>query len=63
MKLSISMLPHTFRFAIGRADNTVNKNERMRGKYLSCMYGFNTNTYNSSFQIPYINTTYRYSLV
>lgn len=53
----------TFRFAIGRADNTVNKNERMRGKYLSCMYGFNTNTYNSSFQIPYINTTYRYSLV
>lgn len=35
---------------------------RLRGKYLECEYHFNTED-GKTFKIPYINTTYRYSLV
>lgn len=51
----------TFRFAIGRDYNSKEKTQRLRGKYLRCDYTFDCS--NGSFELPYINTTYRYSLV
>lgn len=54
----------TYRFAIGREeqheDNTSYKG-RLRGKYLLCDYVIECN--NTKFNLPYINTTYRISLV
>jgi hypothetical protein len=35
---------------------------RMRGKYLVCTYEFEADGY-STFRIPSITTTYRYSLI
>ena len=35
---------------------------RMRGKYLVCNYTFDCND-NKQFKLPYIKTTYRYSMV
>jgi hypothetical protein len=35
---------------------------RMRGKYLICDYTFDCNN-NREFKLPYIKTTYRYSML
>lgn len=54
----------TYRFALPRANEVTNDlsyPSRLRGKYLICNYVLNTN--NSSFAIPQITTTYRYSLI
>lgn len=61
----------TYRFSINREkqknaslQEKVNKSlaGRMRGKYLICNYTFDCND-NREFKLPYITTTYRYSLV
>lgn len=55
----------TYRFAIGREttnDDTTSYPGRLRGKYLICDYTFNCNDQHN-FNLPNINTTYRYSLV
>lgn len=61
----------TYRFAIGRENINLNTTEqienkanagRVRGKWLQCEYIFDCNN-NKTFKLPYINTTYRYSLV
>ena len=50
----------TYRFAIGRSiDNNIS---RMRGKYLIGNYSFDC-TENKSFRLPFIKTSYRYSMV
>ena len=59
---SVDYREDTYRFAVGRADNSINKIERMRGKYLQCDYTFDCSN-GKHFELPYINTTYRYSLV
>lgn len=55
----------TYRFAIGRED--IHEDElslpgRLRGKYLICDYTINCDNQHN-FNLPNINTTYRYSLV
>lgn len=61
----------TYRFAIGRENINLNATEqienkanagRVRGKWLQCEYVFDCNN-DRTFKLPYINTTYRYSLV
>lgn len=55
----------TYRISIPRAENSESDMSfpaRMRGKYMICQYTFD-NKENSKFTIPYITTTYRYSLV
>lgn len=54
----------TYRLPIPRQtiEDTDSFAARLRGKYLECEYQFNT-TDGNTFKIPYINTTYRYSLV
>ena len=56
-----------YRFAIGREKVQNNQNSmsyagRMRGKYLICNYTFDCNN-NREFKLPYIKTTYRYSML
>lgn len=55
----------TYRFPIPRGQNTQNELSypaRLRGKYLMCDYTFNSDD-SHTFNIPYISTTYRYSLI
>lgn len=52
-----------YRFAIGREkENTGIYAGRMRGKYLVCDYTFDCND-DKEFKLPYIKTTYRYSML
>ena len=54
----------TFRFAISREKSTEDNMTypgRMRGKYLICNYEFDCNDKN--FKLPYLKTTYRYSMI
>lgn len=60
-----------YRFAIGREkqNNPAQQTQtnasyagRMRGKYLICNYTFDCNN-NREFKLPYIKTTYRYSML
>lgn len=66
MSESVDYREDTYRFAIGREEitnpSTVSYAGRMKGKYLVCEYTFDCNN-NRTFKLPYINTTYRYSLV
>ena len=66
MSPSIDYREDTYRLAIGREIDTNPSNQsyagRMKGKYLICEYTFDCND-NRTFKLPYINTTYRYSLV
>ena len=61
----------TYRFPIGREKQSNPELQkqtnmsfagRMRGKYLICNYTFDCND-NREFKLPYITTTYRYSLI
>ena len=55
----------TYRFPIPRGQNTQNELSypaRLRGKYLMCDYTLNSDD-SHTFNIPYISTTYRYSLI
>lgn len=57
----------SYRFAIGRQDvsneeGSLSHPSRMRGKYLVCDYTLDANG-EHTFKIPYITTTYRYSLI
>lgn len=57
----------SYRFAIGREDITnqdasLSYPSRMRGKYLVCDYWLKANN-EHTFKIPFITTTYRYSLI
>ena len=55
----------TYRFPIPRGQNTQNELSypaRLRSKYLMCDYTFNSDD-SHTFNIPYISTTYRYSLI
>ena len=54
----------TYRMPIPRqtVDDPSTFAARLRGKYLGCIYHFNAND-EKTFKIPYINTTYRYSMV
>lgn len=57
----------TYRFPIPRQkvadlEDSLSYPARMRGKYLICDYSFDSNN-ESTFKIPYITTTYRYSLI
>ena len=68
---SIELREDNYRFPISRekVDNE-NLNQlasqsylgRMRGKYLICDYTFDCNN-NREFKLPYIKTTYRYSML
>lgn len=55
----------TFRLSVPRQDdfssNDLSYPARMRGKYMICQYNIVAD--NQSFKIPYITTTYRYSLI
>lgn len=68
---SIDNREDNYRFAIGRnkQDNPALEEQtnmayagRMRGKYLICNYTFDCNN-NREFKLPYIKTTYRYSML
>jgi len=68
---SIENREDNYRFAIGRnkQDNPEQEEQtnmayagRMRGKYLICNYTFDCNN-NREFKLPYIKTTYRYSML
>lgn len=68
-KNNIDYREDTYRFAIPRErqiEDHVNKNKsyagRMRGKYLICDYTFDCSD-NKEFRLPYIKTTYRYSML
>lgn len=61
----------TYKFAIPRnsielneAEQLVNKSykDRMKGKYLQCHYKYDCNDGNT-FEVPYISTAYRYSMI
>lgn len=54
----------TYRFAIGReqSEDPSSYPGRLKGKYLICDYTINC-TDKPNFNLPYVNTTYRYSLV
>lgn len=56
----------TFRFPVPRQndfnDNVLSFPARMRGKYMVCQYNFIADDGNQ-FKVPYITTTYRYSLI
>lgn len=54
----------TYRLPIPRqtTDDPSTFAARLRGKYLECIYSLDAND-EKTFKIPYINTTYRYSLV
>ena len=67
----IELREDNYRFAIPR-EKVTNKQEsqqknqsylgRMRGKYLICDYTFDCNN-NREFKLPYVKTTYRYSML
>ena len=68
---SIEVREDNYRFAIPREhvdEQDLNKISsksylgRMRGKYLICDYTFDCNN-NKEFKLPYIKTTYRYSML
>lgn len=68
---SIEVREDNYRFAIPREKTLNNKSTesanqsylgRMRGKYLICDYTFDCNN-NREFKLPYIKTTYRYSML
>lgn len=68
---SIEVREDNYRFAIPRekvSDEALNELAsqsylgRMRGKYLICDYTFDCNS-NREFKLPYIKTTYRYSML
>lgn len=68
---SIELREDNYRFPISRektSDEALNKISsqsylgRMRGKYLICDYTFDCNN-NREFKLPYIKTTYRYSML
>lgn len=70
-KVAIDYREYTYRFAIGReelekqtaySEMIDSYAGRMKGKYLVCNYTFDCNN-DKTFKLPYINTTYRYSLV
>jgi hypothetical protein len=52
----------TYKFAIPRA-GTENFADRMRGKYLVSNYEFSDPTNANKFNLPFIKTTYRYSMI
>lgn len=54
----------TYRLPVPRqsTEDSNTYSPRLRGKYLTCEYHFDTNN-EKTFKIPYITTTYRYSLV
>lgn len=55
----------TYRFAIGREDNFKDEDSyagRLKGNYLICDYNITCNN-EKHFNLPGINTTYRYSLI
>ena len=67
----IDLREDNYRFAIPREKASGNATQqltsqsylgRMRGKYLICDYTFNCNN-NREFKLPYIKTTYRYSML
>ena len=67
----IDLREDNYRFAIPRekvSDNDLHRLAsqsglgRMRGKYLICNYTFDCNN-NREFKLPYIKTTYRYSML
>lgn len=71
VKGDIDYREDTYKFAIPRnsielneAEQLVNKSykDRMKGKYLVCHYKYDCNKGNT-FQVPYISTAYRYSLI
>ena len=68
---SIEVREDNYRFAIPRekvsseAEHELGSQSylgRMRGKYLICDYTFDCNN-NREFKLPYIKTTYRYSML
>ena len=67
---SLEVREDNYRFAIPRenSDKTLSITgsksypSRMRGKYLICDYTFDCNN-NKEFKLPYIKTTYRYSML
>lgn len=62
---AIDIREDTYRFAIGRENNPKDEDSyagRLRGKYLICDYTILCNN-KKHFNLPGINTTYRYSLV
>lgn len=64
-KYAIDYREDTYRFAIGRElthDDELSLPGRLKGKYLICDYTINCNNQHN-FNLPNINTTYRYSLV
>ncbi|MBQ7819997.1 MAG: hypothetical protein IJ341_09920 [Bacteroidales bacterium] len=67
--LDIDYREDTYRFSIPREKQIDNYKElnksyagRMRGKYLICDYTFDCSG-NKEFRLPYIKTTYRYSML
>ena len=55
----------TYRFAIGReeeSNDTMSYPGRLRGKYMICDYTIKCDNQHN-FNLPYVNTTYRRSLV
>ena len=67
VNIPIDYREDTYRFAIPRQnesneDVSLSYPSRMRGKYLACNFTLNSNDENT-FKIPYITTTYRYSLI
>lgn len=62
---NIEQREDNYRFAIGREkqnDSTQSYAGRMKGKYLICNYTFDCNN-NREFKLPYVKTTYRYSML
>jgi hypothetical protein len=59
---SIDRREDTYKFAIPRNSSLNKFADRMRGKYLVSNYEFN-DLNGSKFTLPYIKTTYRYSMI
>lgn len=71
LKYAYDYREDTYRFAIGRENINLSDTQqienkanagRLRGKWLQCEYVFDCNN-DKTFKLPYVNTTYRYSLV
>ena len=71
LKYAYDYREDTYRFAIGRENIKLSDTQqienkanagRLRGKWLQCEYVFDCNN-DKTFKLPYVNTTYRYSLV
>lgn len=70
LKYAYDCREDNYRFAIGRGKSKQNgqqTDDRMRGKWLESTYQFDCSSSDAnikkSFKLPYINTTYRHSLV